>query len=172
MRCTGFKRGRISSARIAATMVIGALVFAMVASSGCSSSATANAPVQSFSVAVEQIQHTTKLTIYNYSASSRSVTLSENDSNLLLIKRCLAESSLQRTTGKFATVVDNGVTTTVQVTIPYAIGYILVFELNDGSQIRFNSGTSIWFETDKAIYEGSFSADLQALLLSLFETIA
>ena len=77
----------------------------------------------------------------------------------------LKSSTLKKATEK--TVVQG--TTTVSVTIPYPYGYLLTFELNDGSKLKLDLVTEngvgvIWFESESTIYEVQVSSDLVKLL--------
>jgi len=67
---------------------------------------------------------------------------------LLYLKNCTSGSTTQKT----QTIIEDGVTKTVHITIPYAYGHFLDFELQDGAKMRFNVEASVWFETDETIY--------------------
>jgi hypothetical protein len=122
----------------------------------------------SFSAAVVRIQDALTLKISFHDLHE--INLSASDLNMQNIRQYLKESVLKNTTLKMRTIVENGVTTTVEVTIPYAYGYFLTFELEDGNKLWFNcAGEEIWYETDDAIYQASCSADFGAFLGELME---
>lgn len=159
------------------------LVFSVNVLSGCaeptsslavpSSSAPAATPLTHntnsatlFEKARQDIQDASKLVVSGFNKPA--ITISASDSRVSSIQKYLSEAVLKGMTLKTRTMVENGVTSTVSVTIPYPYGYFLTFELKDGSEIRFNCATdNIWFETDEAIYQATFSSDFHAFLDNL-----
>ena len=76
-------------------------------------------------------------------------------------------------TGKGFAVIDKSAdninSSTVSVTVPYALGYILTYTLLDSSKIQYNcSSDSIWYDTSDAIYKAPFSEDFLGILEGLF----
>jgi hypothetical protein len=166
-----------------AILIFLALVLSVSALSGCalpaksltvlpSSALSSSAPVasemntdMSFEMAIQEIQDASTLVI---SGMSKPVlTIAAADPRMSSIQKYLSEAVLRVTTLKTRMMVENGVTSTVSVAIPYVWGYLLTFELNDGSQIRFNCSDSIWFETNAAIYQASSSDDFSVYLNEL-----
>lgn len=116
-----------------------------------------------FSEAVTAIQDAPELMISHY--DSPEINLASSDQSMQEVQRYLKDSILKSTTLKTQTIVENGVTKTIQVTIPYAYGYILTFGMEDGSEVWFNcSGDTVWFDADDAIYQSSFSSEFSAFL--------
>jgi hypothetical protein len=116
----------------------------------------------SFSAAVVHVQDAANLKL---SRDMQIINLSAYEPSMLRIQQYLSQAVLKNTTFKMRTIVENGVTKTVEVTIPYAYGYFLTFELEDGTELWFNcAGEEIWYETDEAIYQASCSADFGVFL--------
>jgi hypothetical protein len=123
-----------------------------------------------FSEAVAAIQAAPDLTISLRDLPA--INLPASDLSMQEVQRYLKDPVLGSTTLKTQTIVENGVTKTIQVTIPYAYGYILTFGMEDGSEIWFNcSGDTVWFETQEAIYQASFSSDFCVLLERLTASV-
>ncbi len=76
------------------------------------------------------------------------------------LKNCISGSVTQ----KIKVIVENGVTKTVQLTIPYAWGHFLDFELQDGAVMRFNVSDEVWFETEETIYNAIYKPDFKDFL--------
>ena len=101
-------------------------------------------------------------------ASSNRVIIEREDPRFAEIiqhlKKCISGSITQKT----KVIVENGVTKTVHVAIPYAYGHFLDFELQDGAKMRFNVSDEVWFETEEtiynAIYKPAFKDFLNAIL--------
>jgi hypothetical protein len=121
-----------------------------------------------FSEAVAAIQTAPNLTISLRDLPA--INLSASDQSMQKVQHYLKDSSLKSTLLKKRTTVENGVTRTSEVTIPYAYGYILTFGMEDGSEVWFNcSEDTVWFETEEAIYQSSFSSEFSSFLDELLE---
>lgn len=91
-------------------------------------------------------------------ASGRSVSLDRSHSRFEGLVQYLDKASVVATTPKMRA------EDRYDITIPYAIGYTTDFAMNDGSTVRFDAGSSLWFETDEAIYQASVDSGLLDLL--------
>ncbi len=148
-----------------------ALVFSIAGLTACdaqkSNPGTISNSNISFSAAVVSVQEAVNLKV---SRDMQAINLLAYEPSMLRIQQYLSRAVLKNTTLKMKEIVENGVTTTVEVTIPYAYGYFLTFELEDGTELWFNcAGEEIWYETDDAIYQASCSADFGAFLGELME---
>lgn len=127
---------------------------------------TTTMSVNDFSTAVEQVNHNSLRVVVLDSGSEQKVVMNNTDPRFENLLQHLNNSSLMKTIPKTTTIVEGNRTTTVTtVTIPYPWGYVLTFELKDGSTIWFNCATeNIWFETDQAIYQASFDPAFNTFL--------
>ncbi len=113
--------------------------------------------VNNDSISVEIVEYTT----------GKEVSLTRGNPSYDEILRLLSASTTEKTTLKTGTTIESGRTVTVQRTIPYAMGYILTFDLKSGRKVMFDvTSDRIWFETDEAIYQASINADLFTLVKS------
>jgi hypothetical protein len=109
------------------------------------------------------------LDVLRYS-TGRTVRLTRDDSRYDTLAGSLRASTTQNVTNKSTVVIENGTPKTIDVTVPYALGIVLTFKLGDGSELKFNcTSRNVWFETDRAIFQASVSADLGPLLDKLLE---
>lgn len=109
-----------------------------------------------------------RVEIYFPDTSSNRVIIEREDPRFSEIiqhlKNCISGSVTQKT----KVIVENGVTETVHLTIPYAYGHFLDFKLKDGTIMHFNVSDEVWFETEEtiynAIYEPAFKDFLNTIL--------
>ncbi len=89
------------------------------------------------------------LEIIRYSTGEK-IVLKRNDPRFNDIQTFLLNAVVQKVTNKTAILNENGITQTVSVTVPYALGYILTAKFNDNSEICFNyESENIWYETEE-----------------------
>src|SRR3989304_7853354 len=139
-----------------------ALILTVPALIGC----TDNAPFVSltepelngFASAVAMVnQDSSSVEVMEWTTGNK-VTFTRGNPNFTEILRLLSTSTTKQITSESDIVVENGKTVTVQRTIPYPMGFIMTFDLKDGSKVKFNvTSDNIWFETDEAIYQASGS---------------
>ena len=138
------------------------LLLAACAKGGAGASATS--PAMDFVSAVQQVNHSSiRVHVSNY-ATGKSLVLVNTDVRFKELVGYLNKSTVKQVTTKTQVIG----TTTILVTVPCAIGYILDFQSADGSSLRFSLGSErIWFETDAAISEATIGAGLTGFLQRL-----
>ncbi len=145
-----------------------AVILAIPALTGCTNNAVSPTsiiePVDEFALTVAKVnQDSTSVEITEWTTGKKSA-LTTHNPDFTKILQFLSASTTKQVTSKSATVVENGKTVTVPRTIPYPMGFIMTFDLKDGSKVKFNvTSDNIWFETDEAIYQASVSPDLYSL---------
>jgi hypothetical protein len=139
------------------TLIV-AIVSMMLISASCSENN--NTPSNDYAKAVEKVSSSaTELNIKDYNSPNQ-ITINKSHPEFEVVIKYLAQSKLTRSQPRF--VVQEG--KKVEVAIPYAIAFILKFHLSDGSEITFDYGTKIWFNTKDMIYGASINAALFELL--------
>jgi len=129
------------------------MVFVLAAMVSCSG----NAKTLDYYGAVEKVTSSaTQLTISEYYSLGIQITLEKGSPEFNTILGYLGNSEVTREQPRF--VESNG--ETVEVGIPYVRNYTLLFTLSDGSEITFDCGTQIWFNTEDMIYSASVDAAL------------
>jgi len=133
-------------------------------------SSTISTTIPAFYAAVGKASQDSVSAKIEWSAKGNEVSIKSDDPRFVELLGFLENSTLKRITSKTVITTENGTTTTIQRTIPYAWGYIITFSLEDSSSVKFNcSIDSIWFETDQAIYETSFSNEFKSFLDMLIQ---
>ncbi len=148
-----------------------ALILAVPALTGCtdnSPSVSLTEPeLNGFASAVAMVNRDSISAEVTEWTTGNKVTFTRDNPNFTEILRLLGASTTEQVTSESAIVVENGKTVTVQRTIPYPMGFIITFDLKDGSKVKFNvTSDNIWFETDEAIYQASASPELYSLAKS------
>ena len=116
------------------------------------------AKVEQASVSVEVLKY----------ATGKMITLNRGTADYTTLLTLLRASGTTQVTNKTTTVIENGKPTNIDVTVPYAKGIILTFEIADGPEIEFDCTTQhVWFEADQAIYQASVDPELGPLLARL-----
>ena len=133
-----------------------------------STTSTSSNTQNEYPLAIAKIQDSTSLQITNYATGKKSAFI-RNNPNFTKILQLFSASTLIQTTNKAKTIIENGKAKTVEVGIPYPMGYIATFYLNDGSKLNFDViPNNIWFETDNAICKASVSLELHSLIKDCF----
>jgi hypothetical protein len=120
-------------------------------------------PSLDYAGAIEKVSiSATQLTITSYT-SNHQIKLEKGNHEFDMILEYLEQSKLTRSQPRFVEM--NGKKT--EVAIPYVLNYILVFTLDDGSEVSFDYGGEVWFNTEDMIYSASADAALFDLLNQL-----
>jgi hypothetical protein len=138
------------------------ITFILMTSASCSPK---KIPSLDYAGAIKKISTSaTQLVVKEYTYPSRQVTLEKSSPEFNAIINYLEQSTLTRTQPRF--VVQEG--KKLEVAIPYSLNYVLVFTLSDGSEISFDYGGEVWFNTENMIYGASADAGLFDLLNQIF----
>jgi hypothetical protein len=152
-----------------------ALILAIPSLTGCTSNAPSSTSTMEPGYQLDEFaafvakanQYSTSVEIMEWTTGKKTV-LTKDSQDFTEILRLLKASTTKQVTNKSANMVENGKTVTVQRTIPYPMGFIMTFDLKDGSKIKFNvTSDNIWFETDEAIYQASVNPDLYSMAKSI-----
>jgi hypothetical protein len=101
--------------------------------------------------------------ITNYRTGDK-VTLKNDDHRFDEIHTFLLNAVVQNVTHKTGTTSVNGQTSTVSITIPYAIGYVITCKPDDTTEIKFTYSGTIWYESEDNIYQVISTTTLGNLL--------
>jgi|WetSurMetagenome_2_1015567.scaffolds.fasta_scaffold05171_7 hypothetical protein len=122
-------------------------------------SETALLQVKGYSTSAEVLRYTT----------GESITLNRLDLEYAVFIHSFYMSYTGKGFATFDKSVDNGNSTAVSLTVPYAWGYILTYSLIDGSKIQYNcSSDNIWYDTKDTLFKAPFSEEFRSILEELF----
>jgi hypothetical protein len=91
-------------------------------------------------------------------------TLKTDDDRFGEIHTFLLNAIVQRVTHKTGTTIVNGQTSTVSITIPYAIGYVIIYKPDKTTEVKFTYSGTIWYESEENIYEVTCTTKLEDVL--------
>ena len=101
-------------------------------------------------------KHAIGIKLHHYVYTDTKIFIDREDSGFSAIINYLKNCVSGRINFKTMTTVDNGITKTVDITIPYAYGYFLDFILSDGTVLSFDAASNtVWFETEDTIYNAA-----------------
>jgi hypothetical protein len=142
-----------------------AIVSMTLMSASCSDNK--NSSSNDYVKAVEKVSSSAKeLNIQYYFTPNSQITIDKSHPEFEVIIKYLAQFKLTRSQPRF--VVQEG--KKVEVAIPYAMAFILKFNLSDGSEVAFDYGSDeVWFNTEDMIYSASVDSGLYEILQQLLK---